>query len=62
MLLNFTFMNIQNIISINTLWSTKKIYTKPYSVAFFMLSTVKSFEVLPKHIGYEFKSQSFALN
>ena len=31
------------------LYSTEKSYTYPYSPVFFIVSTVKSFETLPRH-------------
>ena len=40
----------------------EKSYTYPFNPAFFMLSTGKSFEILPKHNGCGFVSESYALN
>ena len=31
-------------------------------ILFFMLLAVKSFEIFPKHNGYDFIAESFALN
>ena len=44
------------------LQSTEKSYTHPFNSGFFMLSTVKPFEMLPTHNEYGFILESFALN
>ena len=47
------------------IWISKisvKPFTTPFNPVFFMLTIVKSFEVLPKHNGYGFIFESFALN
>ena len=44
-------MNIQNIVSIIS-----------FNPVFFMLLIAKSFKTLPKHNGYAFFSESYALN
>ena len=41
---------------------TEKSYANQYSPRFFMLSALKSFEILPNQNKYEFNSESFALN
>ena len=41
---------------------TEKLYTYPLNtVFFFMLLTVESFEIFPKHNGYDFISDCFEL-
>ena len=59
-------MNIRKIVSINNITiNRKRMHIKHahlFNPVFFMLSIVKSFEVLPKNNGYRFISESFALN
>ena len=42
--------------------SAKSPFTYPFSPVFFMLSTVRSFGIFPRHNGYGFISESFPLN
>ena len=44
------------------LQSTEKILKTPFNPVFFILLIVKVFEMLPKHNGYGFISEFFALN
>ena len=55
-------MNIQKMVSINNVIINKKGCTYPLNPVFFVLSIVKCFKILPKHNGYGFISESFALN
>ena len=45
-----------------TLQSTEKTFTLPFNSVFFIILTVKSFEILSNHNGYGFISESFPLN
>ena len=40
----------------------EKLWTYPFNPVFIILLTENSFEVSPKHNGYGFISESFALN
>ena len=42
--------------------STEKSYAYPINPGFFMLSTVKTLEISPKHDGHAFISEPFALH
>ena len=42
-------MNIEKIVSINTVKINRKKFTLPFNPVCFILFTVKSFEILPKH-------------
>ena len=42
--------------------STEKTFTLPFNLVFTMLSSVKSFKILPKDNAFGFISESFALN
>ena len=55
-------MNIQNIVSIKNIIIKLKTCVYPFNPVFFMLLILKSFEILPKHNGYGFIFESFALN
>ena len=56
-------MNNDNITSINnTIINRKIIAIYPFNSVFFMLLAVKLFGIFPKHNGYGFISEFFALN
>ena len=47
-------MDITNIASINSIIINRKTFTTPFNPVFFMLSIVKSFEILPRNITHGF--------
>ena len=55
-------MNINNITSINNIIINRKFVDISILSCFFHVKDVKSFEIFPKHKGYLFISESFALN
>ena len=62
MLFSLTIYEYLKIISINNIIINRKICTYLFNPFFFVLLIVKSFEMLPKHNGYGFISESFASN
>ena len=56
----WTYLNIRNTTEIKSIIINIKIINT-FIQLFFMLSTVKSFEILPKHNGYGFVLEFFAL-
>ena len=56
-------MNIENITSINNITiNGKTVNCYPVNPVFIILLTENSFEIFPKHNGYDLISESFALN
>ena len=47
-------MNNNNIANIKNIIKTKKSYTYPFNPVSIMSLNIKSFEVCPKHNGYDF--------
>ena len=55
-------MNTPKITDINSTINNKKSYTYSSNLIFFVLLTVKSFEILHKYNGYASIFETFALN
>ena len=55
-------MNIDSITSIKNIIINGKVVDMLFNPAFFMLLGEKFFEIFPKHNGYCFISEFFALN
>ena len=55
-------MNNQRTFNINSTLDNRKTIHVFIQLSFFLSWTVKSFEILTKHNGYGFISDSFALN
>ena len=59
---NQIFMNTLKIIKMHTIRTTEKSFKYPYTQVFSMLSTIKSFDILPQHSGVHLFSNAVQFN